>query len=246
LQDIRWVNRKFRICELIRDSDVVVLNEVTEYMIENIIRQLPHFATAIFQRKSFDHDGTAILYSKAIFKLGDQPPTWVPLLREKKFKQVAVMAIVLPLVNGCNELCIAGLHLKSGYGDDEPVRIKQFEVAMNKINKFCGPRSLIVAGDLNSNFLAKYSKAGLPAQFSKYRLSNVAGEFGKQRQRTYNGWHESVFDYVLTRDIAADSFYVPETNERTPNAQQPSDHLPVTATFRCAGHQDYTQSIIDF
>jgi endonuclease/exonuclease/phosphatase family metal-dependent hydrolase len=69
-------------------------------------------------------------------------------------------------------------------------------------------------------------------RIKKPRLRNAAGEpngIGVDKP-TYNFWHPSTFDYILiSPDLQVLHMHTEEFGKKAPNADQGSDHFPVTA-----------------
>ena len=227
---LRWDQRVDLICSALQQtqSDVVLLNEVTSTMLHTILEQLSGLYTqAHYRNKHTDSDGSAILFRPDRFRLLRVAEARL----STQYAQIVVAAELEHRGTGTS-LTVASLHLKSGYADMEPVRLQKFDSAMAFLQKrglTAGP--LVLAGDLNSDLHAAYARLVSHAT-ETYKLFD-AGTLQDPRLPTYQHWHPSVFDYILTRGLRVRSYHVPPTTVGTvlPNAVHGSDHLPVTATL---------------
>ena len=239
----KWAYRRNLVFNAIKFSDIICLNEVTKPMLDDLLKMglnKTHSTDGVYLKQG-NYDGTAILYRLNRFSAIQikQEPIF------DKYSQVFYAYFFQDMVTE-KTLTVFALHLKSGYGDKEALRIRQFDTAMEKLfaiqpslnfggkpgNVFSLADSLIVCGDLNSDYNAKYAKLAKHIT-TKYKLKNVAEEMKKQRQITYNHWHPAVFDYIFIRgSLKILDFNIPDSGGITPNQTQGSDHLPVTATFQ--------------
>jgi endonuclease/exonuclease/phosphatase family metal-dependent hydrolase len=222
----RWATRMHNVKRELVGKDIAVLNEITPGMLNDL--NLPDTQTAWYKKKGpYNYDGTAIVINTKRFTFRK---TYHFQLSTNS-SQIGVAAAIRDTLAG-EDVVVLGLHLKSGYGNYEPLRKKQFAAAMQFIssNSETLPNKLIVAGDLNSDLQNTYSANGVAADAAELGLVNVMNTAPKTT--TYNYHHASTFDYVFVRNIRGIvSARVPPAGNTTPNDQQGSDHLPVHATL---------------
>ena len=226
----KWANRKHLVFNALKDSDIVMLNECTKNQKNDII-QATCLHEGIFKLKYGEYDGSAILYNSHKFRIKKRFSDYI---NKWAATQVVVAVIVEDIISKKNFILVS-LHLKSGYGEHEQLRIQQFSTAMDMVNANLGnikELPCIVGGDLNSDYNAAYSKLVKYHIPQNFKLKNAAAEpngMGVSRV-TYNHWHKSVFDYLLiSSTIQVRNMKTETANKKAPNATQGSDHFPVTA-----------------
>ena len=230
-------------------ADVVMLNEATEQQFRDVLRGLGDgFRLAAGRLKQGNYDGSWVVYNEAVFEAVD---TFVDVVHKSR-AQVVVATRLRHRPSG-RVVRFVSLHLKSGYGDKEPLRRRQMKAALAKVRTAFGPlgdgEALVVAGDLNSDYRASYArlvredapKHGLrnAASLAKASTKPPSSALVSMRANTptYNHHHRSAFDYVLVSPwISVRRMYTEATQSaRAPNASQGSDHFPVTAELVLGG-----------
>jgi endonuclease/exonuclease/phosphatase family metal-dependent hydrolase len=222
-----WRNRKHLVAAAIKDADIVTLNECTRAMFNDLRVSVPHLHEAILAVKPHEYDGSGILYNPLVFETPRQQDVHVKVLTPGN-PQLAV-SVDFKFKNGGPSLRVVTLHLKSGYGEQEQRRIREFTSA----SSLFGPPgdNLVVTGDFNSDYLAQYARLVDNVAMAKYGLGNAAVQAGAETTPTYTFYHQSVFDYILFRgNVTVSNYSVPKVgvHEQTPNARHGSDHLPVS------------------
>ncbi len=228
-----WNTRKHLIVESLRDSEIVMLNETTDAQLSYIQQQLG-ISTVSRALKKGEHDGSAILVNTSKWNVLDAFQSVI----FTKNTQV-VVAVHLQNIESQKHLYLVSLHLKSGYDDMEERRCKEFRKAMQLVFKRF-PESidapLVVAGDLNSDYLQDFSiliKTMLPEEFPMLRNAAADAKGIGVNTPTYYFWHKSVFDYILlSKHIELQNMQTQNVGKKAPNELQGSDHFPVSSVLK--------------
>ena len=227
---IPWLKRRDLVVNALKGSQVVMLNEATTDQYNYIKRKLQNMKIGCKKKKLQSDDGSVVLYDKTVFEKKDD---FSDFLIDGN-RQV-VVAARLKHLSSSQEIVFVSLHLKSGYGDTEKRRINEFSAAIEKINIKWNDLDrvpVVVAGDLNSDYNADYSRLVeyFVPRINKPLLRNAAADVKLQEKPTYYFWHESTFDYILiSPQLQVLNMKTEEVGDRAPNKDQGSDHFPVTA-----------------
>ena len=243
-----WKNRRDRVVGALQGSEVVMLNEATNDQKNYVKNNIQNMEIGCSKLKDRNYDGSVILFDTTIFHLVDRFST---ILRPTRGTQV-VVAVRLQHRVSKQDIVFVSLHLKSGYDDMEARRIEEFCEAITKVNKKWKDLNgipVVVGGDLNSDYNVPYARlvSEVVPRIKKPRLRNAAGEpkgIGVDKP-TYNFWHPSTFDYILiSPDLQVLHMHTEEFGKKAPNADQGSDHFPVTAELLVTtSHQEMKSNL---
>jgi len=223
-----WNNRKDNIKKVISKYDIGVLVESIESKLSYI---LPYNFDYIFGNKIGLEDGTTIFFNKDKFIFKEK------LVKKIKHGDTQVLVVGIFEQKKSNKLfAVAGLHLKSGYGNFEHKRQAQMINALFDIKDFIKKYNnipVILAGDLNSDTYKndKYPNLSLNAplkpHFDYKRIPLI------KNQITYHYHHKSIFDYIFVKGeigfTTSKTGVTATTSTIAPNASQGSDHFPLSA-----------------
>jgi endonuclease/exonuclease/phosphatase family metal-dependent hydrolase len=227
-----WVNRKEKVLRAVCNHDIVMLHETTRFQLD-YLREKLGVQEYEFVEKIYDNDGSAILINNKVWVKQDRLACAI----RPGYNQV-VLAVKLQHIQTKKDVFVVSLHLKSGYKDTERRRCVEFETAMQHVyEKWPDARfaHLVVAGDLNSDYSAKYAEL-VRSMCPSHKLLNAAGQINGigVNTPTYNFWQQSAFDYILFREnlFNLTHMYTEAAGDKAPNALQGSDHFPVSATLQ--------------
>lgn len=224
-----WKHRRENVARALSNCHVIGLCECTDHMLDDLLQQHPHLASAQLSLKVGEYDGSAILVDERRIRVLRN--VYQPLTSH--MTQVLV-ASLLEDVQTNTVFWFVVLHLKSDgsgvHGGKEQVRVQQAKRALELIDRF-EPSStpVVIVGDLNSDrFL-------YPA-FDEKGASHVMDVFSSFQsvlplQPTYHHYGRAAFDHILLRGADATRTFVPEAGGVCPNESQGSDHLPVRANI---------------
>lgn len=234
--NVRWINRKYKIREVLNHTDMGVLVESVKGNLNDI---LPKGSKYVHKNKydkygRQERDGTTIYYDPLKYiHLGkfdanlatDDYPTARQIVLVCKFQEKKSGKV----------FCVVGLHLKSGYGDMENIRKNQIIKALKSIEDFTMDLPVIMAGDFNSDKLAKYRSISLE-ELTKNGYDEILLE---NNEITYHFWHKSIFDYVFIKSNCSTKVIYHSIStgvsycesKISPNENQGSDHFPINCVI---------------
>ena len=141
------------------------------------------------------------------------------------------------------EICITGLHLKSGYENYETRRNKEMKTALTIVNDWLKSNNKedvpqIVSGDFNSEYYlspsSKYDSLVVDTIQNEFKYNNALEDYSNCDKEdkyypyvTYNYYHPSIFDYIFYKNLLTSSPGIPRIIGTIPDGKQGSDHLPV-------------------
>ena len=243
-----WKNRRGHVVRALQGSDVLMLNEATDVQKNYVKNNLRNMEIGCSKLKDHNYDGSVILFDSTIFNLVDR---FSATLRPTRGTQV-VVAVRLQHRISKQHVVFVSLHLKSGYGNMEARRIEEFCEAIRKVNEKWTDLNgvpVVVGGDLNSDYSDSYARlvSKVVPRIKKPRLRNAAGEpkgIGVNTP-TYNFWHRSAFDYILiSPELQVLDMHTEKVGLPAPNADQGSDHFPVTAELLVTtSHQEMKSNL---
>lgn len=223
-----WANRRTNVCRAVRNAHVVGLCEVTEHMLNDILRENTHLRLARFEFKIGEYDGSAILVDESRVIVHRTVKRSIT----PGMTQILVASLIEDVETG-NMCWFVVLHLKSdgsgAHGGMESERVNQSKRCLSMIDKLDPGVPVVVVGDLNSD------RFMYPAfeDAKQQHVMNVFHEFKSVLPLvpTYHHWNRAAFDHILLRGADVMSTHVPESGGICPNATQGSDHLPVKANI---------------
>lgn len=207
-----------------RGSDILLLNEVNRKMVNDIAKPLG-MSSAVGPSAQFLQCAVAWnhRYSKkgsAIYPDGD-----------------SVRCVIQRLIrdDGC-EVLVGSAHLKAGESDhDESIRATQINTILASFAKLDPAQAYVFGGDLNSDSSLDWYRSKVVHKMLADGWTNVSGEKPTYLGDANNGWASKTrikFDYIFVKHASARGHAQVDVLTRSgPNAQQPSDHTPVTVTL---------------
>jgi hypothetical protein len=221
--------RKNLLLNAIRGQDLLALTEVNPEMLK-FLMAATH--AVVYCQRAYDDWGSAIVFSKDRFSLIDKLCTPIFNGQTQVVNSVLLLDVLIE-----KPLCVTVLHLKAGYEDQELRREKEMHQALRLTGDWMVQFGLnlndiahVVAGDLNSDRLAYPSRVRTLMLASGYK--DVFAGYKNDQFWTYNYWQRSIFDYIFVRGpVGAADLLIPVANERSPNASQGSDHIPISCTL---------------
>jgi endonuclease/exonuclease/phosphatase family metal-dependent hydrolase len=230
--------RKILLKRAVADCDLWVLCEVTLEMLQYVV---PFTHKYLYAERPYDgwgHWGSAIVYNT--LKLAAKGEPLSRLIHSGGEGNQMVLSAVLTEIQSGKEVCVTALHLKAGYEDQERRRLHEIQKAMHFTREWLLQSNTdpdkclsVVAGDLNSDRLA------YPSLLREWMIdsgyADVFSGYKDDRFWTYNYWHRSIFDYIFIRGaMQVSNCHIPVSEERSPNAQQGSDHVPIRCDLKLA------------
>lgn len=203
------------------DSDIFLLQEVTEQMLSDIARDNPHMKEYAFEitRGNRDSLECAICYKISRFRLVQRI--------EYRFR---ALTLILSSNNGTDTIAITTCHLKAGEDlHNDVIRERQARTIVQTMASV-GALRQIIGGDLNSdrNLWRYYTRS--PQALGVFERDQFISN--DDTLPTFYGWERLKLDYIFAKHIQFDL-----SNEAStlvapgPNKNSPSDHAALTASF---------------
>lgn len=203
------------------DSDIFLLQEVTEQMLADISRDNPHMKGYAFEitRDNRDNLECAICYKISRFRLVQRI--------EYRFR---ALTLILCSNDDGEPIAITTCHLKAGEDlRNDVIRERQARTIVQVMTSLDALRQ-IVGGDLNSDRELRCYYTRAPQALSVFESSQFLSN--NDRLPTFYGWEHLKLDYIFAKHLRFD---LPNTTSTLdapgPNKNSPSDHAALTASF---------------
>lgn len=200
-----------------RDSDIILWNEVTPYMM-NQIKSQKLFSDYVIgtKGKASGQPMQCAMSWKNVKKINK---IWEPLPQGHR-------CLFVKFQHNNRSLLFVSAHLKAGEEDDsEDIRLIQMQHIVNEVNKTADVDACVIAGDFNSDPNLGYVDK-VHSYLTKQGFANLSGF-----NVTYHGWGPCQFDYIYAQGCTASDLKVDNMSNQAPNKTQGSDHTPVTLTL---------------
>jgi endonuclease/exonuclease/phosphatase family metal-dependent hydrolase len=209
-----------------RGSDILLLNEVNRTMVNDITKNLG-MSSVVGPSSEKQSLQCAVAWSHRYAAKGSAIYPDADRIR----------CIIQRLIrdDGC-EVLVGAAHLKAGESQhDENIRATQIKTILATFAKTNPATACVFGGDLNSDPSFNWYKSQVVPMMLADGWTNVSGAKPTYLGDANNGWASKTpikFDYIFVKNASAqDNVRVDTLTRSGPNAEQPSDHTPVTVAL---------------
>jgi len=254
-----WDHRVDAVAEVIRDGDVVGLQEATRQQIDDLVMRLPEFDWYGVGRDDAKDRGefTPVFWRKDRFRATDRDTFWLgpdpsavgQPAWEAKIPRICSWVVLSPIADktdadsadGTRPLIIFNTHFDH---QSELARLNSAKLIREKVSQIAGDNEPVIMGDLNclpdSDPIAALTQTMVDDRGDTGRtLSDTIhrSQTGAEGPSgTWNGFRQidpqTRIDYIFTREHSPKIIAHRTIDPKTSAGRFASDHLPVVVTIR--------------